>query len=777
MLLLAILLPFVAAFIVPLLSPIFKRKLGYPVAIVPAVLFLYFLSFLPQVLAGNPVVIDYQWIPQMGIDFSIYLDGLALLFALIITGIGFFVVVYSIAYLGEKENLANFYNFILLFMGSMVGVVTTGNLLAMYVFWELTSVSSFLLIGFWFHKEESRYGALKSMLITVFGGLSMLAGFIFLYLISGSFNIREIVAASSQIVSHAYYLPALILILLGAFTKSTQFPFHIWLPNAMEAPTPVSAYLHSATMVKAGLYLLARLTPALGGTSEWFWLVSGVGLFTLCYGSFMAVRQTDLKALLAFSTISQLGLITALFGFSTKLALAAAFFHIFNHSTFKGALFMVVGIVDHETGTRDIRQLGGLRHYMPVTAMVIGIAAFSMAGIPLLSGFYSKELFFTASLALNQMSVVAWLFPLMAVLGSIFTFLYSMMLVINVFGGKTKKTRITPQRDAWGMLWPPMILASINILVGFFPHKTEGIFGKLVAVGPFAATAGPGLGEQMVNWNGVSIPLLMSATVIVVGFLLFQNQRKVVSFVEGVQNHRFNLNVLYDKSLIWLNDSATWLTAKQMTGFLRDYLVFIMLWFVLSIGGTLLYRGGLNLTGLNLSPVGPYEIILALVLIGAAFGVVLLPTRLAAILSLSSAGAVMFLFWVNLRAPDLALTQLIVETVSTVLFLLAFAHLPELKKEVVSKSQKYINMVVAGASGLLITLMMLSGNASRFYEPIANYYLEQSLPLGGGHNVVNVVLVDFRGFDTMGEITVIAIASLAVYALIKLRPGKRGNAE
>lgn len=777
MLLLAILLPFIAAFLIPLLSPVFQRKLGYPVAIIPAALFFYFLSFLPQILAGNPVIIDYQWVPQMGIDFSIYLDGLALLFALIITGIGFFVVAYSIAYLGKDEHLANFYNFILLFMGSMVGVVTTGNLLVMYIFWELTSVSSFLLIGFWFHKEESRYGALKSMLITVSGGLAMLAGFIFLYLMTGTFNIREIIAQSTQIVSHPYYLPALILVLIGAFTKSAQFPFHIWLPNAMEAPTPVSAYLHSATMVKAGLYLLARLTPALGGTQEWFLLVSGVGLFTLCYGSFMAVRQTDLKALLAFSTISQLGLITALFGFSTKLALAAAFFHIFNHSTFKGALFMVVGIVDHETGTRDIRRLGGLRHYMPVTAVVIGIAAFSMAGIPLLSGFFSKELFFASSLALNKGAFVQWLFPLMAVFGSMFTFIYSMMLVFNVFGGKTKKTKTIPEGDPWGMLWPPLILASINILVGFFPHKTEAVFGKLVAVGPYQATAAPALGEQIVNWNGVSLPLMMSAIVIVAGLLLFQRQKKVVAFVDGVQNHRINLNVLYDKSLVWLNDSATWLTAKQMTGFLRDYLVFIMLWFILSVGGTLLYKGGLNLSTLNLSPVGPYELILALLLIGAAFGVVLLPTRLAAILSLSSAGAVMFLFWVNLRAPDLALTQLIVETVSTVLFLLAFAHLPELKKEVISKSQKYINMIIAGTSGLLITLLMLSGNATRFYEPIANYYLEQSLPLGGGHNVVNVVLVDFRGFDTMGEITVIAIASLAVYALIKLRPGKRGNVE
>lgn len=775
MFLAAILLPFVAVLLVPFLVPVLRRNVGWAISLIPLGLFLFFASFLPQVAAGNPVQVDYSWVSQLGIDFSVYLDGLALLFALLITGLGFFVVTYAVGYLGENENLTNFYSFILLFMGSMLGVVTTGNLLVIYIFWELTSVSSFLLIGFWFHREESRYGALKSMLITVFGGLAMLAGFIMIYLMTGTFEIREIIAQGGNLASHPYYLPALVLVLLGAFTKSAQFPFHIWLPNAMEAPTPVSAYLHSATMVKAGLYLLARLTPVLGGTPEWFYIVSGVGLVTLCYGSFMAVRQTDLKALLAFSTISQLGLVTALFGFSTKLALAAAAFHIFNHATFKGALFMVVGIVDHETGTRDIRELSGLRHSMPVTALVAGVTAFSMAGIPLLSGFVSKEMFFTASLSLPAGGVVAgWLFPLMAVLGSIFTFLYSMMLVFNVFGGEPKATKLQPKGDNFLMLWPPVILAAVNIVVGLFPGLVEGLIVNPAATG----SLGQEVTEHLALWHGFGMPLFMSALVIGVGLLFFMQQKSVVAFVEGVQNHRFNLNVLYDRSLDWLNSIATWITQKQMTGFLRDYLVFIFLWFVLSVGGTLIYKGGLNLATLDLSPVGPYEIVLALVLIGAALGVVLLPTRLAAILSLSGAGAVVFLFWVNLRAPDLALTQIIVETVSTVLFLLAFAHLPELTKEKVSGSQKLINIIVAGASGLLVTLLMISGNATGLFDPvIADYYLTNSLPLGGGHNVVNVVLVDFRGFDTMGEITVISIAALAVYALVKLRPGKRGNAK
>lgn len=773
MFLAAVLLPFVAVLLVPWLVPVLKRRTGWVLSLLPLALFVYFAGYLSQVAAGSPVEVHYAWISRLGINLSIYLDGLALLFVLLITGIGFLIISYAAGYLGEQENLVNFYSFMLLFMGSMLGVVTTGNLLVLYVFWELTSVASFLLIGFWFHREESRYGALKSMLITVFGGLSMLAGFILIYLMGGSFEIREILARGGDLTSHPYYIPALILVLLGAFTKSAQFPFHIWLPNAMEAPTPVSAYLHSATMVKAGLYLLARLTPVLGGTPAWFYLVSGIGLLTLCYGSFMAVRQTDLKALLAFSTISQLGLVTALLGFSTELAVAAAVFHIFNHATFKGALFMVTGIVDHETGTRDIRELGGLRQKMPVTALVAGLTAFSMAGIPLLSGFVSKEMFFSSSLSLPAQGLAGWLFPLMAVFGSIFTFFYCMMFVFNVFGGKPTETPAHPHGDPWVMLWPPLLLALINVVVGLYPGVVEHLLVNPAASG----TLGQSVTAHLALWHGFNLPLLMSAAVILVGLLLFTRQKAVVAFVEGVQNHRFNLNVLYDRSLVWLNDGATWITKVQMTGFLRDYLVFIFLWFVLSVGGTLLYKGGLNLVTLDLSPVGPYEVVLALVLVGAALGVVLLPTRLAAILSLAGAGAVVFLFWVNLRAPDLALTQIIVETVSTVLFLLAFAHLPELKKEDAPGREKFVNVLVAGASGLLVTLLMLSGNATGLFDPvIADYYVQQSVPLGGGHNVVNVVLVDFRGFDTMGEITVISIAALSVYALVKLRLGKRGNA-
>ncbi|EMG27937.1 monovalent cation/H+ antiporter subunit A [Listeria fleischmannii subsp. fleischmannii LU2006-1] len=371
---LAIILPFVVAIIIPIIYKWTKKiHTGWLVLPVPIILFIYFLSFIPKTMNGSTVE-TFQWIPRYGINFTVVVDGLSLLFALLITGIGSLVVFYSIYYLGKnKERLNNFYAFLMIFMTAMLGVVLSDNLIVLYLFWELTSISSFLLIGYWYHRERSRYGARKSMMITVFGGLMMLGGFIMLHIMTDSFSIREILAASEAISQNALFIPAMILILLGAFTKSAQVPFHIWLPDAMEAPTPVSAYLHSATMVKAGIYVVARFTPLFALSPIWFWTIAIVGTTTLLWGSINATKKNDLKAILAYSTISQLGLIMTLLGIGAAslhfdnlsddiyvLAIVAAVFHLFNHATFKGSLFMMVGIIDHETGTRDIRRLGGL---------------------------------------------------------------------------------------------------------------------------------------------------------------------------------------------------------------------------------------------------------------------------------------------------------------------------------------------------------------------------------------------------------------------------------
>ncbi|MEW6661848.1 MAG: hydrogen gas-evolving membrane-bound hydrogenase subunit E [Bacillota bacterium] len=805
MLALVVLSPFILACLVPLLFPVVRHRIGWLVALLPLALFARLLSYLPTVASGQPIQAAYEWVPSLGISFSLYLDGLSLLFALLITGIGLIITVYSVGYLAREESLCNFYVYILLFMGAMLGVVVSNNLISLYIFWELTSISSFLLIGFWFHREESKYGALKSLLITVSGGLALLAGFVLLYLATGTYEVREIIARSGQLLESPYYLWALILVLLGAFTKSAQFPFHIWLPNAMAAPTPISAYLHSATMVKAGIYLLARMTPALGGTPQWFYTVSLVGLVTLVYGSFMAIRQRDMKAMLAFSTISQLGLVTALLGFNQPLAVTAAVFHILNHATFKGSMFLATGIVDHETGTRDVDRLGGLIKKLPATALVMGLAAFASAGLPPFNGFLSKEMFFEATLHPGGAPWTGWLFPLLAVIGSIFTFVYSLVLIFRVFFGPP---RLAPEQhgdyghvhsspheeehhgdhhadekdehghhgghghgDPWGMVVPALFLVSLTLIVGLFP----GLVAQSLVAPAAAGAWGSPVKVKIYLWHGFNLPLLMSGIVVLTGAFGFARFEGLRRLVDSVQNARYNLNALYDWSLKALNGTATWLTDLQMTGYLRDYLVFIMGWFVVSVGYTLFAKGGLSTSGFDLAPVEVHEIVLIGVIIIAAVGVLWMSTRLAAVLAVGAVGMGVVLLYVIFRAPDLALTQLIVETVTLALFLLCFSYLPELKEEMHTRGEKLVNGIIAIVSGALVTLLMVSANATRLYEPISGYFIDNSYKLGGGLNIVNVILVDFRGYDTMGEITVIAVAAFSVYALVKLRLGKRGR--
>ena len=544
---LVILAPFILAIFIPFLYKYLRSiHTGWFVLILPAVIFAYLIQFLPIISNGSVIQKDLPWVPSLGINFNVYVDGLSLLFALLISGIGALVVLYSIYYLSKKtEKLNNFYVYLLMFMGAMLGVVLSDNLIVLYVFWELTSLASSLLIGYWFHREKSRYGAQKSMLITVFGGFAMLAGFTLLYVMTGTFSIREIIAQADVVLAHALFLPAMILVLLGAFTKSAQFPFHIWLPDAMEAPTPVSAYLHSATMVKAGIYLVARLTPVFAGAAEWFWLVAGFGLITLIYGSYTAVKQTDLKSILAFSTISQLGLIMCLLGIGSAsvyygygsaqgelyvVATLTAVFHLINHATFKGCLFMVVGIVDHETGTRDIRKLGGLMAIMPITFTLALIGSLSMAGLPPFNGFLSKEMFFTGVLKAAQMDIFnmeTWglLFPVIAWIASIFTFLYSMILLLRTFTGKfqPEKLDVKPHEAPIGMLISPIILASLVIVFGFFPNILSYtiIEPAMAAILPTMVGPGENFYVNIYHWHGFNMELLMTIGVIVLGILLY----------------------------------------------------------------------------------------------------------------------------------------------------------------------------------------------------------------------------------------------------------------
>lgn len=790
---LAVLSPLILALLIPFLHKHFRKiHTGWFLLPLPAVLFVYFLQFISVTRNGDTVMESFPWISSLGVDFALKIDGLGLLFALLITGIGALVVLYSIYYLSpEKEKLNTFYIYLLLFMGAMLGVVLSDNLIVLYTFWELTSFSSFLLIGYWNHKEGSRYGAQKSMLITVFGGLSMLGGILMLYIITGTFSISETIAMSNQVINHPLFTATLILFLLGAFTKSAQFPFHIWLPDAMEAPTPVSAYLHSATMVKAGIYLVARMTPVFAHSGVWVWLVAGIGVLTLFWGSFSAVKQTDLKAILAFSTVSQLGMIMSLLGVGAAalhygtikdgyyiVAVTAAVFHLINHATFKGSLFMVTGIIDHETGTRDIRKLGGLMNFMPITFTLAIIGTFSMAGIPPFNGFLSKEMFFTGMLRVAKMDIFSldtWgiLFPIIAWAASVFTFLYSMMYVFKTFTGKYQPEKLEkkPHEAPIGMLISPVILASLVMIFGIFPNVLSHsiISPAMGAILPSLLVNGEAFDVHISHWHGpTSTELLMTIGVVIMGILLFRTLTKW-SGIYRMFPDRLALNHIYDRGLELIQIASRNITKTYMNGFIRTYLVYIFSFFILILATTLVYRNAFKLDFSNVAPIRFLEVILVLIIAVSSITIMFAKSRLTSIILLGAVGYTVALFFVIFRAPDLALTQLVIETVSVALFLLAFYHLPKLGRNEERIRFKLGNAIVSIGVGAIVTLIALSAHSNKMFDSIAQYYIENTYKKAGGENMVNVILVDFRGFDTMFEITVLGIAALGIFAMIKLR--------
>jgi len=793
----AALAPFAWAIVVPLLSALMPRPhAGWFVLPLPVAIFAYCLSLLPVVRSGETVAHSLPWMPSFGIELAFVADGWSLLFALLISGIGSLVTLYSIFYLSRtKEQVRHFYVYLLLFMGAMLGLVMSDNLIAMYGFWELTSLSSFLLIAFWYRREKSQAGALKSMLITVFGGFAMLAGILLLREATGTFSIRGAIAAADALKDHALFLPAMLLMLLGAFTKSAMFPFHIWLPDAMEAPTPVSAYLHSATMVKAGLYLVARMTPVFGGSAEWFWLVSAFGLATLCWGSFQAVKQTDLKAILAFSTVSQLGLIMCLLGLGSAalafgggassnayvLAMTAAVFHLINHATFKGALFMVAGIVDHETGTRDIRKLGGLAALMPISFTFAVVGAGSMAGLPPFNGFLSKEMFFTGLLNASKMDFFAmetWgiLFPALAWLASVFTFVYSVLFVFRTFLGKRKEEPLpkAPHEAPLGLLLSPAVLVSLVVVFGLFPDLLSYslIEPALTALLPTLLAHDEHFHVHITFWHGWTTELFMTIGVVALGSLLYAQFRRWQG-VYGTFPRKWTLNAFYEKGLSGLERGASALTNGYMTGSLRMYLVYIFAFMIAAVGSALIATGTLSFTFEGTSETTIYEALLMAATLLATLAVPFVRSRMTMIVLVGAVGYMVVLFFVLFRAPDLALTQMIVETVSVALFLLCFYHLPKLRKEPSTRRFRIGNALIALGVGATVTATALAVNGGAKFASISEYYVRESYHLGGGKNVVNVILVDFRGFDTLLEIMVLGIASLGIYAMVRLRAGNK----
>ncbi len=759
--LVAILSGFGAALLAPFVHRRWPQRSGWLIALLPIGLFLYFVSQLPNATQAQSVTTP--WVPALGVNLSFRADGLSLLFALLISGIGALVVIYAGGYLKGHAQLGRFYAWLLMFMSAMLGVVLADNILLLFVFWELTSFSSFMLIGFNHEEAASRGAALQALLVTSSGGLAMLAGLVMLGLIGGTFELSTLLTRGAMLQASPWYAPALILVLLGAFTKSAQFPFHFWLPNAMAAPTPVSAYLHSATMVKAGIYLLARMTPALGGTDLWLALVGGAGLITMLLGGYLALSQTDLKRLLAYSTVSALGMLTMLIGLGTALALEAAMVALLAHALYKGALFLVAGAIDHETGTRDVRQLGDLARLMPRVASGSMLAALSMAGMIPLFGFIAKELVYETALKTGPWIAAA------SVLGGL-----SFVFVAGVtgFGPFIARGRDTPKQphEAPPSLWlGPMVLGGLSLIFGLLP----GAIGAWL-IGPAASAASGHTAEvKLALWHGVTPTLLLSLATIAAGVGLYA-ARSTVRRVTQRLTWRRGLEGVYAWSLKALNGTAHAVTHRLQNGYLRYYLITIVLTTVGLVGFTLIFEGGAHWPASD-SDLRFYEVGLAVLILLAAGMAITTRSRLSAVAALGVVGYGIALIFLLFGAPDLAMTQLLIESLTVILFVLAFYHLPRFT-QLSSTRTRWRDAVISLLAGGLITLLVLSAIGVQLSPSISNYFAEVALPQAHGRNVDNVILVDFRGLDTLGEVSVLGVAAIGVYALLKLKKIRRQSA-
>ncbi|GAB1579455.1 monovalent cation/H+ antiporter subunit A [Bordetella petrii] len=733
-------------------------------------------SLFPQVVDGGVVRADLAWAPALGLQFTLRMDGYAWLFALIVSAMGTLVVLYARYYMSPEDPVPRFFSFFQAFMAAMLGVVLSGNLIQLVLFWEMTSLASFMLIAYWHHRLDAKRGARMALTVTGAGGLCLLAGVLILGHIVGSYDLDRVLAAGDLVRADPWYPAVLVLVALGALTKSAQFPFQFWLPNAMAAPTPVSAYLHSATMVKAGVFLLARFWPVLAGTEEWFWIIGGAGLCSLVLGAYAAIFQQDMKGVLAYSTISHLGLIALLLGMNSPLGLVAAIFHMVNHATFKASLFMAAGIVDHETGTRDLGRLSGLRKAMPITATLATVAAAAMAGVPLLNGFISKEMFFAETTFVSGDPLIQYGLPAMAVLASAFSVAYSLRFILQVFFGPPAHDlpRAPHEPPRW-MLVPSGLLVLCCLVVGVIPGIT---------VGPFLDTAAYSiLGDGMPSyslavWHGLNLPLVMSFVAMISGVLLYlalrARQRAYpgrVPFIYRLDGRR-SFEFLLDYSSV----AANWLLGRISSPRLQMQMVLIVVGALL-VAWLPLRRGTWTDTAAPLTPLDPAFAVLWVVggicAVGTAFQAKY--HRLASLILAGGAGLAVCLTFVWFSAPDLALTQLAVEVVTVVLLLLGLRWLPRRiegktdgeqadARARVRRTRDVVIAAVVGASLAALAYAMLTRPQD---QPISEFFVHMALPEGGGTNIVNVILVDFRGFDTLGEITVLGIVALTVYALLR----------
>ncbi|SEL75087.1 monovalent cation/H+ antiporter subunit A [Roseivivax marinus] len=767
-LILVVLMPFLGALLPPILVQAGRRTCALGTLSVTVLALVGLVSNFPALLSGETVTARIDWLPELGLNVTFFLDPLGAFFASLILGIGCLIIVYGRYYLSRNDDMGEFFTYLLLFQGAMVGIVLSDNILLLLIFWELTSLSSFLLIGYWKHLKEGRQGARMALTVTGMGGLALIGGMLILGNIAGSYDLTEILQNREAIQSSDLYLPALILILIGCFTKSAQFPFHFWLPHAMAAPTPVSAYLHSATMVKAGIFLMARLWPVLSGSEAWFWLVTGAGLITVVLGAVIAFFKHDLKALLAFSTVSHLGLITMLLGTGTAFGAMTAIFHILNHATFKAALFMSAGIVDHEAHTRDIRKLGGLRHLMPVTATIATVAALSMAGIPLFNGFVSKEMWLEEALH-TELFGPHWLVPALATFGALFSAAYSFRFIFHTFFGKTRDDYPSHPHDPnFGMWLPPAFLATLVVIIGCAPFLAEPLV-KFVTAAVLGTTAEVP-SYHLAIWHGLKPPLYLSGVAVAGGILLLLLHRFLQKGWDVTP--RPEAKTIFDGIV----GGAVWV-ARRVTCGLHDgsftRFAAILVVFVVAAGAYAFVTGEAGMGSRVVYPPTAVAVATWAMLVAATgFLVFKHRNRLAALILIAIVGLIVSVGFAYFSAPDLAMTQISVEVVTVVLMLLALNFLPQETPVESGAGRRLRDGLIAVAGGVGAGMLAFYMLVRDFVEsPISEYHLANSYKGGGGTNVVNVILVDFRGFDTFGEIIVLGIAALVIFALTEALMG------
>ncbi|QJD58885.1 DUF4040 domain-containing protein [Pseudomonas sp. gcc21] len=743
----------------PLIWRLLPRQALWLLALVPAGCFAWFVSLIPLVAGGDIVTSSMAWVPLLDVTFTLRLDGLALLFALLITGIGTLIVLYSGSYLSGHPHLGRFYAYLLIFMLGMLGLVLADDIMVMFVFWELTSIASFLLISFENTKPEARRAALQALLITAGGGLALLAGLVLLGIAGQGWRFSGLEAGVVQASSLSPAIMALVLI--GCFTKSAQVPFHIWLPNAMNALTPVSAYLHSATMVKAGIYLLARLNPTLGGGVAWSSILIGIGALTALVGAVLAIRQYDLKRMLAYTTVAVLGQLTMLIGTNTTYGLQAFVLYLVAHSLYKGALFMAIGAVDHATGTRDLRRLGGLFTIMPFTGIAVGLAAFSNAGLPPFFGFIAKEFKYSG---LIELGAIGWAVTIVMILTNALLFAAAGLIFIRAFLGRRPQYATAPHEVSPFMWLGALMLAIGGLGLGIWNQWPEA---WLVNTAVEAISAGP-IDVSLYLWGGITPAVIASVLTISLGVLFYLQADRVRWLARQLDRFwRVSGDLLWDGFLVRVFQLAGAVAGNFQHGSLRAHVALLACAVSVTILGGLWLVDAPLWPSESLAPLSLPGIVGALLAAGGAAGAALKSGRLALVASLAASGLGLALFYLSVNAPDVALTQLMVETLTVVFLAVVLRRMPGLPAVGSGSGRNRRWQVIAACTvGVAVTLLIMAVVSQPLPGDIAEWLTENSLPGGYGMNVVNVILVDFRAIDTLGEILVVALAALATSTLL-----------